>query len=71
MGILSADIDHRQERDDICAERFGFYDNSGDTGEKITRLRKTIGGFAAGRFRTRVSNLLIKFVIRQKKSAHR
>ena len=33
----------------VCAERFRFYDNSGDTGEKITRLRKTIGGFAAVR----------------------
>ena len=33
----------------VCAERFRFYDNSGDTGEEIIRLRKTIGGFAAGR----------------------
>ena len=40
----------------VCAERFGFYDNSGDAGEKITRLRKTMGGLSARTPRLSVPN---------------
>ena len=58
MGILSADIDHRQERDDFSSEYVVFLKTPGSEAEKNHASGKPEMGSAAGRSCTRVSNLL-------------